>query len=151
MKNLKAKTQKGFSLVELMVVVAIIAILAAVAIPMYSNYTTRAKVSSEISKLGGIKAQAAEALTQTDGSTQKNNLIAAANTDANTLSSGSTVAVSGSTAVVIDYVMDTAQVPAGDIRLTGTASNGAVTWACAIEGNGNYTSSTVPADCTIAN
>jgi len=55
------KIQKGFSLVELMVVIAIIAILAAVAIPMYSNYTNRAKISGEIAQLGAAKTIVAEA------------------------------------------------------------------------------------------
>ncbi|MDE4986322.1 prepilin-type N-terminal cleavage/methylation domain-containing protein, partial [Francisella tularensis subsp. holarctica] len=50
---MKKKMKKGFSLVELMVVIAIIAILAAVAIPLYSNYTTRAPLGSDLSALGG--------------------------------------------------------------------------------------------------
>ncbi|QUE31760.1 prepilin-type N-terminal cleavage/methylation domain-containing protein [Francisella philomiragia] len=43
--------KKGFSLVELMVVIAIIAILAAVAIPAYSNYVTRAKLTEALANL----------------------------------------------------------------------------------------------------
>lgn len=47
--------QKGFSVIELMFVVAIIGILASVAIPFYHSYTARAKVSEAVMLLGGLK------------------------------------------------------------------------------------------------
>jgi len=49
------QVQKGFTLIELMIVVAIIGILAAVAIPAYSNYTAKAKFSEAVSLTSGIK------------------------------------------------------------------------------------------------
>ena len=52
--------QKGFTLIELMIVVAIIGILAAVALPAYQDYTVRAKVTEGLSLAGAAKAAVAE-------------------------------------------------------------------------------------------
>jgi type IV pilus assembly protein PilA len=52
--------QKGFTLIELMIVVAIIGILAAIAIPAYQDYTIRAQVTEGLNLAGGVKAAVAE-------------------------------------------------------------------------------------------
>lgn len=49
------KAQKGFTLIELMIVVAIIGILAAIALPQYQNYTARAQAAEAMTLLGGLK------------------------------------------------------------------------------------------------
>ena len=54
------KNMQGFTLIELMIVVAIIAILAAIAIPAYNDYVTRSQVSEAVGLLGGLKAPLAE-------------------------------------------------------------------------------------------
>jgi type IV pilus assembly protein PilA len=69
------KQQKGFTLIELMIVVAIIGILAAIAIPAYQDYTIRAQVSEGMSLTSGVRTAVSEFL-QTTGEWPTDNIQA---------------------------------------------------------------------------
>ena len=73
---MKRFMQKGFTLIELMIVVAIIGILAAVALPAYQDYTIRAKVSEAVIAGSSVKSMFSEAF-QTDGVTGLDNAATA--------------------------------------------------------------------------
>ncbi|MED7819676.1 MULTISPECIES: pilin [unclassified Francisella] len=143
----KKRSIGGFSLVELMVVIAIIAVLAAIAIPMYSNYTTRAKFSSEISKFGGVKAEIAEAigngsaLPSSSGTftIEATGTLATTEPDANSSVSlgeiriSTSDIISGSSVHLQPYSLD---------------SSSSLEWKCLIGGaNVDITQSQVPSDC----
>jgi len=61
------KVQKGFTLIELMIVVAIIGILAAIAIPQYQNYVARSQVSRVMAETGGMKTLVEDCLNSGKG------------------------------------------------------------------------------------
>ena len=121
--------QKGFTLIELMIVVAIIGILAAIAIPAYQNYTKRSHVSEGLSLAGGAKTGITEFYSSNNrwpganGNTSVG-LAPAGSIKGNAVNS---VLVNGST-IVITY---STKVEAGStLIMKGTPSGGGMEWSC---------------------
>ena len=69
MKNMTKKSQQGFTLIELMISVAIVGILASIALPSYQNYTRKAKFSEVVMATASVKA-AVEACAQSTNACQ---------------------------------------------------------------------------------
>jgi type IV pilus assembly protein PilA len=138
------KVQQGFTLIELMIVVAIIGILAAVALPAYQDYTVRAKVSEAL----GFAAMAKTAVTETfqsEGTFPATN--AAAGIDAAVSSpvvQSVTVAANGVISIALTGTEVTGEGGNAFTMTPSTNANGAVTWACAA---GGVTPKFMPASC----
>ena len=128
------KMQKGFTLIELMIVVAIIGILAAIAIPAYQDYTIRAQVSEAMSLASGVRTSVSESYSST-GVWPANN--AAAGVTAATSIRGNyvasvtvTAAGSGSLITVAFGSGANPAIQAGNFSLAGTDNDGSLQWVC---------------------
>ncbi|GHT92391.1 hypothetical protein AGMMS49545_09880 [Betaproteobacteria bacterium] len=138
--------QQGFTLIELMIVVAIIGILAAIALPAYQDYTARAQFSEAMVLAGGGKVAVTEYYAN-NGTWPANNTVAGM--EASNLIKGkyvATVAISG-TSGAIEATVKSANVAKGisgkKLRLIPTDQSGAVEWSCKTDASAKY----VPSAC----
>jgi type IV pilus assembly protein PilA len=156
------KMQKGFTLIELMIVVAIIGILAAIAIPAYQDYTIRAKVTEGLNLADSAKTAVAESF-QSGGAT---GMLAAAsswNSSFTQTKYVSNISVTGATgAILVNY--DAAAIPqlgaTNQLALTPSISgqalsstltlSGNIDWACSSAGKTSAGSLPTTASSNIA-
>lgn len=143
MKELKAvkKAQQGFTLIELMIVVAIIGILAAVALPAYQDYTVRSRVTEGLSLASGIKTIVAENYSNNVGTNQ---LCRGANLNA----VGAVASLQCTQATGIITITMTAAAESVALTLTPTfaAGNDApISWGCRVSDSAD--NKYVPAEC----
>jgi len=131
MNNLRTiNKQGGFTLIELMIVIAIIAILAAIAIPAYQDYTIRTQASEGANLVAAAKLAVAQTVDET-GAFPANNAAAGLAASSSILGNyTSDVAVNGGTITVTYGVDANGEISGETLTFVPTTNAGSVQWSC---------------------
>lgn len=150
MKDIRMNhAQKGFTLIELMIVVAIIGILAAIAIPQYQDYTARTQVNRAYSELSSLRTAVEENLTRGNTSFTWGDLGHVQSNLTDAITSTTNLTFTGGAGDLEVTLGGNAGAGVQDATITlSRASNG--TWTCVIDGSGasDWKETYVPAGCT---
>lgn len=145
MKYQQMNNQKGFTLIELMIVIAILAILLAIAVPAYQNYSVRAEVSECINIVASAKLAASETAQSDPGGLAAVTLANSGYTPGVTTNCG---AVTIAANVITIPVLAAGTGAAADFTLTFTGDDttvqSAITWVCT---NDSANQGEVPREC----
>lgn len=125
MKNRNAKKQNGFTLIELMIVVAIIGVLSAIAVPAYKDYVSKSELASGFASVKSIITPA-ELYIQENGALTADPTVLGVSADANSLG-----VLATTTANVVTFTHDNGAVAGAVFTYTRDASTG---WTCALSG-----------------
>jgi type IV pilus assembly protein PilA len=124
------KKQQGFTLIELMIVVAIIGILAAIAIPAYQDYTIRAQVSEGLNLAGGAKAAVSE-YTMDRGTYPTTNALAGMSEPGDIKGKYVLSVTNASGLISVRYGIDAHTTLSGsDLLLSAATNAGSIEWIC---------------------